>query len=61
MQPGASGTSAKITAAFSPYQDGTMVECDIELNSEAAEGSRALDWAAALTGVKQELDRAAAE
>jgi hypothetical protein len=60
-RPVADGTKASIVAAFSPYQDGAVAECEITLSSEPASAPKALDWAAALATVRQDLEQAATE
>lgn len=60
-QPGPDGTNAHIIAAFSPYQDGTMIDCEIALSAAKPKGQTAIDWSATLAAVRQELDHAAAE
>jgi hypothetical protein len=59
--PSSDSTNARVTAAVSPGQDGSVVECDIELTAKPRQGMTALDWSSALAAVRQELDRAATE
>lgn len=50
---------AVIGANISPYESGSMADCDIVLTSSSSSGGTVQDFSAALASVQQEIEKAA--